>query len=176
MDRRAPFAAALLALFVVAAPAQAQWGRRAASCPGGSCPYAAPAPAQAPPVRYVYAAPQPAPAPAVRYYATTTTTTTTTAASGLAEINAYRARYGLPPIAFDPSCDGLAATNNACQARRGLGHFVGGVQCAAVGTAHAAGAVAMWVASAPHRAILLSRSITRGACRVENGCATFQAR
>lgn len=140
-------------------------------CPNGRCPLPSAPPAT------VYFRPAPRPAPAYAYaYAHSTTTTATAVAPGLAEVNAYRARHGLPPLAYDPSCDSAAATNNACQRARGLGHYVGGTQCAAVGSASAAHAVAQWIASAPHRAILLSRSITRGAVRCEGGCATFQAR
>jgi uncharacterized protein YkwD len=75
-------------------------------------------------------------------------------------LNSTRARYGLPPVGYDPNLSNWAAANNGQQQARGLGHFVMGParrQNAAMG--HAAGIGAQWMASPAHRAALLDPTI-----------------
>ena len=75
-------------------------------------------------------------------------------------LNATRARYGLPPVGYDPNLSSWAAANNGQQQSRGLGHFVMGParrQNAAMG--HAASIGAQWMASPAHRAALLDPHI-----------------
>lgn len=75
----------------------------------------------------------------------------------LGEVNAARARAGLPALAADPGLASAAASNNAAQASRGLGHHVnpGAWQAAGAGYSSPAAAVAGWLASPAHRAIVL---------------------
>ncbi|MGE4197635.1 MAG: CAP domain-containing protein [Phycisphaerales bacterium] len=159
-----------------------------AQCVGGQC--YAPAPNRSGwfqggrhAVRWTIPAPQapvaswgvqaaPAPVPQVQSAPMAAPTAPTDA---LGEVNAARARHGLRPLVWDA---GLAATchaNTASQARaRRVGHFtVGAAQCAAMSWS-CANAVAQWLGSPPHRAILLSPWATRGAVVVMYGYATLE--
>jgi uncharacterized protein YkwD len=75
-------------------------------------------------------------------------------------LNATRARYGLAPVGYDPNLASWAATNNAHQLSRGLGHFVMGParrQNCAMGNSASIGA--MWMNSPAHRANMLASDI-----------------
>ncbi len=75
-------------------------------------------------------------------------------------LNSTRARYGLPPVGYDPNLSNWAAANNGQQQARGLGHFVMGParrQNSAMG--HAASVGGQWMASPAHRAALLDPTI-----------------
>ncbi len=77
-------------------------------------------------------------------------------------LNGVRAQYGLAAVGYDPNLASWAASNNAQQAARGLGHYVMGParrQNAAVGDAGSIGS--MWMSDAAHRAALLDPTITR---------------
>jgi uncharacterized protein YkwD len=75
-------------------------------------------------------------------------------------LNATRAAYGLPAVAYDPNLSGWAAMNNDQQAARGMGHFVMGParrQNSAMGAFGNIGS--MWMNSPAHRAALLDPTI-----------------
>ncbi len=75
-------------------------------------------------------------------------------------LNATRASYGLPGVAYDQALSNWAAVNNSHQASRGMGHYVMGSarrQNSAMG--HYASIGAMWMASPGHRSALLDPSI-----------------
>jgi uncharacterized protein YkwD len=75
-------------------------------------------------------------------------------------LNATRARYGLPPVGYDPNLTNWAQMNNSHQVQRGLGHFVMGParrQNAAIG--HSGSVGYTWMASPAHRAALLDPTI-----------------
>jgi uncharacterized protein YkwD len=78
-----------------------------------------------------------------------------------AYINSFRARAGLPPLAYDPNLSAWASHNNAACCKRGLGHhvFQFGVQNAGYNYASAYDAFIGWVNSPGHRANMLSPSI-----------------
>lgn len=169
-----------LALFAAAADGQQ-------SCPGGQCArprYYTAQHVQGQPARYATPAAEPrlyyaAQAPRVAsYYAAAPTAIQTTTGDVLAPVNAERARHGLRPLAFDANLAAWAASNNRAQGARGLGHHVqcGAWQCAAVGTPTAQAAVAMWMASPAHRAILLNPSLTSAGIAIGWNTATFNAR
>lgn len=107
-----------------------------------------------------------------------TTTTTATSDNALAAVNAVRAAYRLRPLAYDANLTNAAATNNAHQRSRGLGHFFnpGTWQCAGVGTHDGPQAANLWLNSPAHRAILLDPNLTTGGCSVSGGCATLNCR
>jgi hypothetical protein len=109
-----------------------------------SCQYAAPTPqaTPAPPSKQM-----PAPPPKV----------TPQAQHALGAINSFRARFGLPALAWDANLASWAMANcNACS-RSGLGHHVmAGASQIAAGTGSVDGAISAWYASPAHRAILLS--------------------
>jgi hypothetical protein len=75
-------------------------------------------------------------------------------------LNGVRANYGLAPVAHDPNLSAWAASNNAQQQSRGMGHFVMGParrQNSAMGSFASIGG--MWLASPAHAAALLDPSI-----------------
>jgi uncharacterized protein YkwD len=75
-------------------------------------------------------------------------------------LNSVRASYGLGAVAYDPNLSAWAASNNAQQQARGMGHFVMGParrQNSAMGNYASIGA--MWLSSPAHRAALLDPSI-----------------
>jgi hypothetical protein len=78
-------------------------------------------------------------------------------------LNEYRAQAGLPPVAYDHDLSAWAASNNAEQASRGMGHFVSPncYQNCAWNTTDAASTAEAWMQSRGHRANMLSPSITR---------------
>lgn len=137
----------------ITAPAFAGPFRRAACRPGVPCP---------PTTTWSYTA------------ATTTTTTTTTAvtyagdgpAAFLAALNAERARIGRAPLVWDATLAAFAATN------RGIhqpGTNGGAGQCWA-GVGSMMGAFHQWMASPPHRAILLGATHAVGVSLCPSGC------
>jgi uncharacterized protein YkwD len=76
-------------------------------------------------------------------------------------LNATRAQYGLRAVGYDPNLAAWAASNNAQQSSRGLGHFVMGParrQNSAMGNYASIGA--MWMGSPAHRAALLDPTIS----------------
>ncbi len=85
-------------------------------------------------------------------------------ASGFAsQLNAVRASRGLPgPVTVSAETAAISSRNNAWQRVRGLGHWdTGGLaQCAAIGCGDTTGALAMWLSSPPHAAILLHAGLT----------------
>jgi hypothetical protein len=88
-------------------------------------------------------------------------------------LNAERARRGLAPLAYDPGLESWAASNNAQQCARGLGHFVsaGTGQCSAMAW-DAATALGQWCASGPHAAILFSPTASVCGFAIGGGFAT----
>lgn len=94
-------------------------------------------------------------------YQTQVTTTGGGDAYGfLGWLNATRASYGLSPVGYDANLESWAASNNAQQQSRGLGHYVMGSarrQNSAMGAYSSIGS--MWMNSAAHRAALLDPSI-----------------
>jgi uncharacterized protein YkwD len=77
-------------------------------------------------------------------------------------LNGVRASYGLAAVGHDPNLSAWAASNNAQQQARGMGHFVMGParrQNSAMGNFASIGA--MWLASPAHRAALLDPTIRR---------------
>lgn len=91
----------------------------------------------------------------------------------LSQLNAIRARHGLGPVVHDSDLSSWAATNNAHQRARGLGHYVYGParrQNSATGPGDPLG---MWMGSAPHRAALLDPSITRAGLAFDGANWTF---
>jgi hypothetical protein len=78
------------------------------------------------------------------------------------QLNGVRQIRGLAPVAYQPEGVSVSQANNAIQRVRGLGHYVTGGfgQCAAIGTGDTAGALAMWLNSPPHAAIILSPALT----------------
>ena len=84
----------------------------------------------------------------------------------LERINAFRARAGLPALELD---EGLCqACDRHCwtMASRGFGHDpAGGMEVIAMGVGSPEGAVAMWINSAPHSAILRARAVKIGVGR-----------
>lgn len=78
-------------------------------------------------------------------------------------LNATRARYGLPGVAYDANLTAWAQQNNVAQQARGLGHWVMGParrQNSAM-SAYFSVVPGMWLASPGHAAALLDPSITR---------------
>lgn len=139
-------------------------------CPGGACPPSPPRVVQAPGrllMEPVYTVPYRGPADPDPYGFT-------------AILNGYRARAGLPPVAYDAGLGAWAASNNAAQARRGLGHHVlapGCRQNSGVGYGSAAAVAQAWMASPGHRAAMLARGITRvGIARGPGATWTMNAR
>lgn len=95
-------------------------------------------------------------------YAQPAATASAGGAGFLSWLNGVRAQYGLPAVGYDPSLESWAASNNAQQMARGLGHYVMGParrQNSAVGDAGMIGS--MWMNSPAHRAALLDPTITR---------------
>jgi hypothetical protein len=78
-------------------------------------------------------------------------------------LNGYRARAGLPPVAYDPNLSAWASQNNAAQAHRGIGHHVmaGCLQNCGWNYSNAAEVAQGWMHSPGHRANMLAPSITR---------------
>jgi uncharacterized protein YkwD len=75
-------------------------------------------------------------------------------------LNGVRAQYGLGAVGYDPNLAAWAASNNAQQQYRGMGHHVMGParrQNSAMGNYANIGA--MWLASPAHRAALLDPTI-----------------
>jgi hypothetical protein len=86
-------------------------------------------------------------------------------------INAERARHGLHALVHEPSLVADAAINN----RYGFGHtYLGRAerQCAAWGQPTVEAVAAAWIASPPHRAILLARDLTCCGGAFSNGVWT----
>lgn len=77
------------------------------------------------------------------------------------DLNALRARYGLPAVAEDTNLAAWAGANNAQQAARGMGHYVMGParRQNVAWTPNGAAPLGMWEKSPPHRAALLDPSI-----------------
>lgn len=75
-------------------------------------------------------------------------------------LNNYRASAGLPPIAYDPNLAGWAASNNAAQCNRGLGHHVnpGCLQNSGWNYSDAWSCAVGWMNSPAHRDTLLAPS------------------
>jgi uncharacterized protein YkwD len=113
------------------------------------------------------AAARPASAPAVAANTTRAAAPATTAAAPTGDpygftawLNATRARYGLAPVGYDPNLASWAATNNAQQNARGMGHHVMGPsrrQNCAMGNGASIGS--MWMNSPAHRANMLAPDI-----------------
>jgi hypothetical protein len=78
-------------------------------------------------------------------------------------LNRYRALAGLPPLAYDHELSAWAASNNAEQAIRGMGHHVNPNchQNCAWNTPDAASVAEAWMDSRGHQANMLNPSITR---------------
>jgi hypothetical protein len=78
-------------------------------------------------------------------------------------LNGHRAAAGLPTLAYDPELSSWAASNNAEQARRGLGHHVNPncYQNSAWNAPDAATAADEWMNSPAHRANMLAPGVTR---------------
>ncbi len=75
-------------------------------------------------------------------------------------LNGVRAQHGLAPVGYDPNLASWAATNNAQQNARGLGHHIMGPsrrQNCAMGNSASIGS--MWMSSAAHRANMLASDI-----------------
>ena len=75
------------------------------------------------------------------------------------QLNGIRSSRGLGAVVYDGNASGIAASNNAAQRQRGLGHFVTGglAQCsAAVGP----NPLPAWLASPAHAAYLLHPGLT----------------
>lgn len=147
----------MLAPLLIAAATLAQY----APCPNGQC-------SRAPQYAYAYRPAYTTPyRPAV--VAVTTTTTATyladTPAAFLAELNAYRAQYGRPPLAWDPRLAACAARNDAIHAP---GSSCGASQCWA-GVRSYRQALGMWLRSPAHRAILLHASYSVGCAPCPTG-------
>ncbi len=89
-------------------------------------------------------------------------------------LNAARAQRGLPAVAHDAGAVTVAASNNAWQAVRGLGHHVlGGYgQCAGVGIVGAESALVMWSGSPAHAAIIFSPNLVAVGYHEVGGCCT----
>jgi uncharacterized protein YkwD len=82
----------------------------------------------------------------------------------VAILNGIRARHGLRALVLDGNLSAWAASNNAAQSRRGIGHFVMGPatrQNAAWNFRDAASVAGAWMASPGHRAAMLAREVTR---------------
>lgn len=152
---------ALVALLTVSTPAIAGKARRA-RCQGGSCPTATVAT-----IRPTYYQPVYRPQQAMQYRATEpryyppalpSPSSPPTSGGFLAWLNSYRASRGLHALAWDQELANWAASNNAQQRVRGIGHFVMGParrQNAAMGANYAG----MWAASPAHNAALLDPSV-----------------
>jgi len=78
-------------------------------------------------------------------------------------LNGYRAEAGLAPVAYDHELSSWAASNNAEQSSRGMGHHVSPncFQNCAWNTPDAASTAEAWMESRGHRANMLSPSISR---------------
>lgn len=75
-------------------------------------------------------------------------------------LNAERARRGLSPVSWDAALAADAATNNAYQSSRGLGHFyMGRARRQNAGMGGLAQVESMWLADPPHAAAMLDPSI-----------------
>lgn len=114
----------------------------------------------------------PCPATTWSYTATTTTTTTAVAFTGdgpaafLSAINTERARYGRPPLAWDATLAAFAARNAGIHQPGTNG---GAGQCWA-GVSSMATALQQWMASPPHRSILLNATSSVGVALCPSGC------
>lgn len=83
----------------------------------------------------------------------------------LAVLNDYRARAGLAPLTWDESIAQGARGHSSLINSGGWGHAPGHTECIARGNMTPEGVAHMWLNSAPHRAIIMSR-----ASRVGIGC------
>lgn len=149
--------AVLVLVLLFASPAHAQrfYQTSPPACqPGMACYRPAPAQVQAQAYAQAYAQAQPATQP--QYQASADPYGFT------AWLNATRAAYRLPAVAYDSSLSGWAAANNAQQHVRGMGHHIMGPakrQNAAMGQYAQIGS--MWLNSPGHRAALLDPNIRR---------------
>lgn len=121
----------------------------------------APAPVAAVVAAPVYATPQ-AQAPMMPMMAPAKVTPTPQASTGfVGELNALRARYGLPGVGEDANLAAWANFNNGYQSARGMGHFVMGParRQNVAWTPNGVSPLALWQTSPPHRAALLDPTI-----------------
>jgi uncharacterized protein YkwD len=71
-------------------------------------------------------------------------------------VNGVRARAGLAPLAYDPNLSAWAASNNAQQVARGMGHFVmGAARRQNSGMGALPTVCGMWLQSPGHLSALL---------------------
>lgn len=96
----------------------------------------------------------------------------------VAMLNHERAMRGLPAVAYDAAAAAVAVANNSHQLAMGLGHFVlGGYgQVAAIGVWDARSALAMWIGSPSHYAILFDPALASVGFDIRYGAATASTR
>jgi hypothetical protein len=85
-------------------------------------------------------------------------------------INRWRARYNLPPVAYDPNMAAISQTNNAMG---GVHAYTGNCRQTWAGTADPEYAVSMWMNSSGHRNIIMAPNLFRGGSHCAGNGATF---
>ena len=93
-------------------------------------------------------------------------------------LNNARAARGLRLVVHDPGAVAVAAQNNSLQLAYGLGHWAtGGLgQVAAVGAGDARSALAMWISSPPHYALLFAPDLASVGFDIRGNAATASTR
>ena len=93
-------------------------------------------------------------------------------------LNQARQARGLTAVAYDAAAVAVAAQNNSLQLAYGLGHWAtGGLgQVAAVGAGDARSALAMWISSPPHYALLFAPDLASVGFDIRGNAATASTR
>ena len=85
-------------------------------------------------------------------------------------INRWRARFHLPPVAYDPNMAAISQTNNAMG---GVHAYTGNCRQTWAGSSDPESAVSMWMNSSGHRNIIMASNLVRGGSHCAGNGATF---